>query len=128
MVAVIDAHIRIGGPEEYGVDSAVALFEIAKIPIDGVSARDRIIEIAVVDHHLWLHEARLSPPERGQIISRTAVADANAPFVPPVGDIGEPCFVFALCAGLRPTLPSAFHYQTVGRRNLLSLGTEPAVL
>ena len=57
LVAVIDAHVRIGRPDQHRVDSAVALFQIIEIAIDGVLARDRIVEVAVLNHHLRLNEA-----------------------------------------------------------------------
>ena len=90
LVAVIDAHVRIGGPDQHRVDSAIALLQIIEIAIDGVLVRDRIVEIAVLHHHLRLNEAGLRPLQRGQVITRAVVADANAAFIAPVVNIGQP--------------------------------------
>ena len=58
---VIDADVRIDGPDQDGVDAAVSLLQIVEIAIDGVLAGFGIVEVAVLDHHLRLDEARLRP-------------------------------------------------------------------
>jgi hypothetical protein len=57
LIPVIDAHIRIGGPDEHRIDSAITLLDIIEIAIDGVLVGDRIVEISILDHHLWLKKA-----------------------------------------------------------------------
>ena len=37
LVAVVDAHVGVGRPDEDGVDSAIAFFEIVEVAIDGVT-------------------------------------------------------------------------------------------
>jgi len=44
LIAIIDADIRVDGPEQHGIDSAVALRHIFQIAIDRVFSRDRIIK------------------------------------------------------------------------------------
>ena len=36
LVSIVDSHVWIGGPDEHGVDSAIALLEIIEIAIDRV--------------------------------------------------------------------------------------------
>lgn len=45
LVAVIDAHVRVGRPDQDGVDPAVSLLEIVDITVDGVLAQDGIIKV-----------------------------------------------------------------------------------
>ena len=84
LVAVVDAHVWIGGPDEHGVDAAVAFFEIVEIAVDGVAAGDGVIEVAVLDHHLRLDEAGLGPLERGQFVARWVEGGADAALGAPV--------------------------------------------
>ena len=71
LIAVVDAHVGIGGPDQHGIDAAIALFEIVEIAVDRVVAGDGVVEIAVLHHHLRLDEAGLGPLERRQIRSAT---------------------------------------------------------
>ena len=57
LVAVVDSDVGIGVPDQDGVDSAVALPKVVKVTVHGVSARRRVVEVAVLDHHLRLDEA-----------------------------------------------------------------------
>ncbi len=65
LIAVVDAHVRIGRPDENRIDAAVSLLEVVEIAIDRVLAGDRIVEVAVVHHHLRLNEAGLGPLQFG---------------------------------------------------------------
>ena len=57
LVPVVDSHVWIGGPDEHGVDAAVALFQVVEITVNGVFSGDWIVEVAVMHHHLRLNEA-----------------------------------------------------------------------
>ena len=59
LVAIIDADIRVDVPNQHTVYSAVASLEIVEITIDRVLARDRIVEITILDHHLGVNEIAL---------------------------------------------------------------------
>ena len=96
LVAVVDAHVRIGGPDEHGIDAAVAFFEIVEIAVDGVAAGDGVVEVAILDHHLRLHEAGLGPAEGGQLVARGVEGGADAALGAPVLDVAEPALV---CVG-----------------------------
>ena len=39
LIAIVDAHVGIGGPDQYGVDAAIALFQIIQIAVDRIFAR-----------------------------------------------------------------------------------------
>ena len=56
LVAVVDAHVGIRGPDKHRVDSAVALFKIVEVPAYGVAAGGRVVEVSILDHHLRLYE------------------------------------------------------------------------
>src|SRR5207248_6379480 len=63
LVAPVDADIAIHRPNQHAVDSAVTLFHIIEVTVYRVFARNRIVEIAVLDHHLRLDETTLGPLE-----------------------------------------------------------------
>ena len=84
LVAIVDADVRIDGPDQHAVDAAVALFQIVEIAVDRVLAGDRIVEVAILDHHLRLHEVALRPLQLGAIVLGVVVADADQLLVPPV--------------------------------------------
>ena len=129
LVAVIDAHVGIGGPDQYRVDAAVALFEVVEITVHSVAAGDRIVEVAVVDHHLRLHEAGLGPLEGGQRVARGIVGDANAALRAPVLDVAEPALMGECGARrLQRSFPGEVQVHAVGRGNLLSSGRIQCVL
>ena len=41
LIAVVDPHVRIGRPDQHGIDAAIALLKIVKIAVDGVFARQQ---------------------------------------------------------------------------------------
>jgi hypothetical protein len=57
LIAVIDTHVGVGGPNEYGVNAPIALIEIVEVAVDSISMSYGIVEIAIVHHHLRLNEA-----------------------------------------------------------------------
>jgi len=54
LVARVDTHVGIRRLDKHGIDSAISLFEIIQVTINGVLARNRIIEIAILHHQLGL--------------------------------------------------------------------------
>src|SRR5262249_52493052 len=91
----------------------VPLFQIVEVFIHGVSSRHGIIEVAVLDHHLRLHEAALRPSQ-------------FRPFVFGIAIIG------ALQILRAPTLHRRHPLRKVRRRsragNLVALHRQPEVL
>ena len=83
LIAIVDADVRIDGPEQNGVDAAVALVDVVEIAIDRVFARDRVVEIPILDHHLRLNERRLAPFQLGTLILGIVIFDALAGVVAP---------------------------------------------
>src|ERR1700693_2222563 len=61
LVAIINSKIWVIRPQQNGVDAAIALLDVGQIPIDGIFPRDGIVQIAILDHRLWLNETRLRP-------------------------------------------------------------------
>ena len=85
LIAVVDAQIGIGGPDEHRIDAAIALLEIVQIAVHRVFAARRIVEVAILHHHLRLDEARsASICSAGRVISRAVIADIDSPLHPPV--------------------------------------------
>ena len=123
LVTVIHAHVWIGGPHQHRVNTAVALFQVVEIAIHGVAAGHRVVEVAVLDHHLRLDKAGLCPAGLRLFVACRVVARANAAFRPPMLQVFEPEFVRVCSATcLHPIFPGVVQVQAVGRRNLLSLG------
>src|SRR5580704_2396814 len=77
LIAVINPHVRIGGPDEDRIDATNSVLQIVKVAIDRVFAGYRIIKISLLDHHLRLHEGRAGPLESRQSVSLGAVAYAD---------------------------------------------------
>jgi len=97
LISIVDAHVGISRPDEDSVDAAIPLVKIVQVPIDCVFLRDRIVEVAVVHHHLRLDERRASPLQSRQLIEvrnrgelRAGESDADAPLHAPVRYIVEP--------------------------------------
>src|SRR5438105_11560226 len=98
LVSIVDACVWINRPNEYGIDPAVTLLEVIEIAIDCVFARDRIVEIAVVHHHLRLDKAMLTPLKLRQCVAGGIVPDINTAFRTPVCNFGEPVTMSGRCA------------------------------
>src|SRR6266852_2182752 len=127
-VAVVYAHVRVRGPDEDSVDSAVSFFQIVQITTDRVAVSDRIVEIAVLHHHLRLEKAGLRPLELRSAVARPVVADADLAFITPVANICQPGVVLVLSTRCGSSLPCSFHVEAAGGGNLLTIGTKAGVL
>src|SRR6516164_3140556 len=90
LVAIIDADVGIYRPEQDTIDAAVAFIEVIEVAIDGVAAGYGIVEIAVLDHGLRLHETALCPGEGGARVDFGIESGAGALFVTPGADVAEP--------------------------------------
>ncbi len=90
LVAVVDADVRVDGPEQDAVDAAVALLQVVEVAVHGVAARDGIVEVAVLHHHLRLDEAALRPLEFGAGIDLAGESGADTSFGAIARDLGEP--------------------------------------
>ena len=119
LIAIVDAHIWIGRPDEHRVDAAVTLLEIVEVAIDRVLAGDGVVEVAVVHHHLRLNEAGLGPLKRGHCIAIAVVADTDAALGTPVGHSFEPLLVSIRSAWRAAPFPGKVHGETGRRWNLL---------
>src|SRR5689334_923305 len=114
LVAIVDAHVRVSRRYQHRVDAAIPLLESAETGVHRIASGHRIIEVAVVHPHLWLHEAAPRPFDCGNVIARRVVADANEACGAPIRNIGEPLLVPPASARLRSSLPSSSHDQTIG--------------
>ena len=102
-------------------DAAVTEVEIGQIAVYGVFARDGIVEVAILDHHLRLHEAGLGPLQRGDCVARGIVSDSDAALVAPVGDVGEPAIMRGREAARgERAFPGIVQIHAVGHGYLLS--------
>ncbi len=90
LIAVVDADVGVHGPDEDGIDAAVAPVEIVKIMVDGVALGDGVEEVAILDHHLRLHEAALRPFEFMAVVFGAVVADARETLGAPLFHFGQP--------------------------------------
>ena len=61
LIAIIDAQIGVGRPDQNCIDSAIALQRVVNIAIYGVAVSRRIVEKTIFDHHLRLNETGLRP-------------------------------------------------------------------
>ena len=129
LVAVVDPHVWIGSPDEHRINAAVALFYIVEVAIDSVTASQLIVEIAIVNHHLRLHKARLGPAECRHLVARRIESGADAALGAPVFNVAQPALV---CIGRAPrlhgTLDGMEKQIAGGSGNLLVHGRELRIL
>ena len=90
LVAVVDADVRVYRPDEHSVDPAVALLQIVKVSIHGVSSRHRIVEVAVLHHHLRLDETALRPLQFGAIILGAGILHSAQALLFPMAQRRQP--------------------------------------
>ena len=69
LVAIVDSHIWVRGPDEHGINTAVSFLQVIEITVHGVAARNWIIEVTVVNHHLRLEKTGLGPLESRQVVT-----------------------------------------------------------
>ena len=128
LIPVVDPHIRMGRPDQHRVDSPVPPLQIVHVPVHGVVPRHRIVEVAILNHHLRLNETGLRPLERRKVVAGTVIPCADTAFIPPMADVGQSRFVFGLAAEFDATRPKIFHCQTFWDRNLLTSWRETRIL
>src|SRR3954453_13127804 len=87
-ITIVDADVRIDGPEQDRIDPTVSLDKVVKITIDGVFSGDRIVEIAIFNHCLWLNECALRPEQLRSMVLSIIVLNAFA------GRIAPGCYFF----------------------------------
>src|ERR1039458_3853224 len=90
LVSVVDAHVRIRRPNQYRVNSSVARMQIVEIAIDRVLPGNRIIEITILNHHLRLNEAALSPLKGRNLVASAFLSVSDSSSRPPVCDVVQP--------------------------------------
>ncbi len=90
LAAGIDADVRIDGPDQDAVDTPVAAVKIVKVTVDRIAARGRIVEIAILHHHLRLNKIRLGPLQFGTRVLRSVIAHPDEALVAPVHDVRQP--------------------------------------
>ena len=130
LVAVVNADVRVGVPDENGINSPVALFEIVEVAVHGEAACHWVVESAILDHHLRLDEARLSPLELGAVIFNAVVAHADQMFEAPMLEVGQPFAADRFArAGLSGLGAAVLAFVGIGRAgNLLALRRKFRVL
>jgi hypothetical protein len=107
LITIVDAHIWIGSPDQDSIDAAIALVEVVQVAINRVLPALRIVEVAVMHHHLRLDETGLRPLQSRYLIPCAIVANANAALCPPMGDICKPLLMSKGRAGRVASLPRA---------------------
>src|SRR5579875_58863 len=92
LIAVVNAHVRISRPNKYCINTTVAPFQIVKVTVYSVFFCHRIMEVAILHHHLRLNKTALFPLQ-----DRIAVApiieyqpSTNRALEAPVLDVFEP--------------------------------------
>ena len=90
LVAVVHPDVGVHAPQQHAVQAAEARFQIIKVAVDGVAARDGIVEVAVLHHHLRMHEVALRPLQFRPAVVGVVVADAGQVFAPPVLQLRNP--------------------------------------
>jgi hypothetical protein len=127
LIPVVDPHIRMGRPDQHRLDSPIPPLQIVHVPVHGVVPRHRIVEVAILNHHLRLNETGLRPLERRKVVAGTVIPCADTAFIPPMADVGQSRFVFGLAAEFDATRPKIFHCQTFWDRNLLTSWRETRI-
>ena len=92
MIAIVDADVRIDVPEQHAVDAAVTALQVVEVTLHGVAARDRIVEIAILDHRERVHEIALRPLQPRIAIQRVVVTEPHQVLVPPLAQAADPVF------------------------------------
>src|SRR5580658_9823692 len=100
LIAVVDSYIRINRPDQHAIHTAVALVDIAQVAIDRILSGGRIVEIALLGHHLRLNKIALRPEEFGAPVFDIVVAHADEALAPPLAQVAEPGLVFAASGDL----------------------------
>src|SRR5580658_6576182 len=117
-------------PDQHAIHTAVALVDIAQVAIDRILSGGRIVEIALLGHHLRLNKIALRPEEFGTPVFDIVVAHADEALAPPLAQVAEPGLVFAASCDL----PLAqFRYpigngSPVGTRYLTPIRRIPRIL
>ena len=128
LVAIVDAEVRVRRPDQYRVDATVAALEVVEVAVDRVATGARVVERAIMDHHLRLDERRLRPGERGVGVPRAVMAGADAPLVAPVDDVAQPLGVDRLVAGCGARRGAAGDAEARGTRDQLVAGRVAGIL
>ncbi len=98
-VAIVDADVRIHGPDQHAVYAAVARVQIIQIPVDRIFTLDGIVEVALLDHHLRLDKIALRPLKLRAAILSVVKSHAREALVPPDFQVMEPGWEIGLGIG-----------------------------
>ena len=131
LVAAVDTDVGVCVPGQHRVNAAVTLLKIVEVTVHRIPACSRVVEVAVLDHHLGLNEGCLCPLEFRTIVFPAVKASADQAFMPIVLDVGKPVLEVRLRCG-HLALPGAavvLGFGRVGRpRNLLALRRKLRIL
>src|SRR6185312_138156 len=116
LVAIVDAHVRVSGPDEDSVDTAEALLEIVEIAVHGVLASRRIEKVAILNHHLRLHVAALRPLQLRTVVFGAVIADPLELLGAPALHTGKPRCKVARVGGPVDQFSRRMHRWILRRR------------
>src|SRR5580698_1968146 len=90
LITIVDSDIGIYRPDQYGINTAVALLEIIQIFIYRIFSGDRIVKVTIFDHHLRLDKTGLRPLQFLTFVFLPEIARPKPCIIPPASDVVEP--------------------------------------
>jgi hypothetical protein len=102
---VIDADVRIYGPQQHAVDPAIPLVEIVKKAVYCVPPLRGIVEVAVFDHRLRLDKTALRPFEILPLVGFSRQTGAHPLFSAPAFHLFQPVSRVRFLGRARQLLP-----------------------
>ena len=98
LIAAVDTQVRISRPQQHAVDASVALIQVREVTVHRVLQRARIVEEAIVNHHLRLNKTRLRPQKLPARILRSLITHSQQMFGAPMLHVLAPFFNLSFCA------------------------------
>src|ERR1700722_229926 len=121
LIAIVNSDVGIYRPDQYGIDTTVALLEIIEIFIYGIFSRDRIVEVTIFDHHLRLDKTGLRPLQFLAVVFLPGIARPEPRFTPPASNVVEPELVIVRGTALRWSEIGSNWVKAFRARNLIAI-------
>ena len=128
LVAIVNSDVGIYGPDQYGIDAAVARLQIIQIFVDRIFSRHRIVEVPIFHHCLRLNKTGLRPLQFLAVILPPGIAGPEPCISPPPSDVVEPELIVVRGAGLGWSERRANRIETFRSRNLIAVRSVVSVL